>query len=142
MRERGHAAVELALAMGVLLLPAALAVLSFGPWSERRVDAEAVAAEAARAAVLELDQIAGNLVVASFTGALGIPPDLVRVGWCGSAPGRLSSPAGSCPIVRGGAVSVTVQLWTPLISTPWGGVGGLWVAGRHSEPIDLYRSLP
>lgn len=142
MRDRGHAAVELAVAVGVLLLPAALAVLSFGPWSERRVDAEAVAAEAARAAVLELDQEAGDQIVASSTSLLGISADLVRVGWCGAAPTSLATPAGSCPIVRGGAVSITVQLWTPLVSTPWGQVGGLWVSGRHSEPIDLYRSLP
>lgn len=133
---------ELALAVGVLLLPAALAVLSFGPWSERRVDAEAVAAEAARAAVLELDQGAGDLVVASITGSLGIPSALVKVGWCGAIPAPLSAPAGSCPMIRGGAVTVTLQLWTPLVSTPWGDAGGLWVSGAHSEPIDLYRSLP
>jgi hypothetical protein len=53
MRDRGHAVVELALGVGVLLLPAAIVVLSFGPWAERRVDAEAVAAEAARTAVLQ-----------------------------------------------------------------------------------------
>lgn len=142
MRDRGHAALELALAVGVLMLPAALAVLSFGPWAERRVDAEALAAEASRAAVLELDQRAGEALVASLTGQLGIPADLVRVGWCGATPASLSAPAGTCPVVRGGAVSVTVQLWTPLVSTPWGEAGGLWVSGGHSEPIDLYRSLP
>lgn len=142
MRDRGHAAVELALGVGVLLLPAAIVVLSFGPWAERRVDAEAVAAEAARAAVLQLDQVAGDTTVLSMTDRLAIPADLVRVGWCGSRPAALAATAGSCPMVRGEAVSVTVQLWTPLFSTPWGDVGGLWVSGDHSEPIDLYRSLP
>ena len=52
MSDRGHAAVELALAVGLLLLPVALAVLAFGPWSERRVFAEAAAAEGDRKSVV------------------------------------------------------------------------------------------
>lgn len=141
MSERGHAAVELALAVGVLLIPVALVVTAFGPWSERRVAAESVAAEAARAAVLELSQSSGNTVVIAGTADLGIDPALVRIGWCGAAPGPLDAPTGSCPQVRGGTVTVTIELWTPLFSTPWGPVGGLWVSADHSEPIDLYRSL-
>ncbi len=139
MRERGHAAVELALAAGVLLLPVALAVLSFGPWSERRVAAEAMAAEAARAVVLDLDHAAGAGVVSSVIDAAGLDAGSVRVGWCGATPATV--PAGSCLLTRGAAVSVTVEVWTPLVDTPWGPVGGLWVSASHSEPIDLYRSL-
>lgn len=141
MRDRGHAAVELAIAVGVLLFPVALVVTAFGPWSERRVDAEAVAAEATRAAVLELDQMAGQAQVVADIESLDIDPSLVRVGWCGAAPTNLATPSGACPLSRGSVVSVTVELWTPLIATPWGSVGGLWVSADHSEPIDLYRSL-
>lgn len=139
MRDRGHAAVELALAAGVLLLPVALAVLSFGPWSERRVTAEAIAAEAARAVVLELDHTAGARAVSAGADAAGLDTGSLRVGWCGAAPA--STPAGECPLTRGSAVSVIVEIWTPLVTTPWGPVGGLWVSASHSEPIDLYRSL-
>lgn len=139
MRDRGHAGIELALAVGVLLLPAALAVLSFGPWSERRVTAEAIAAEAARAVVLELDHAAGAEVVSAAADAAGLDTGELRVGWCGAVPAIV--PAGSCPLARGSAVSVTVGVWTPLVDTPWGPVGGLWVSASHSEPIDLYRSL-
>lgn len=139
MRDRGHAAVELALAVGVLLLPAALAVLSFGPWSERRVTVEAIAAEAARAIVLELDHAAGAEVVSAAADAVGLDTGSVRVGWCGATPAII--PSGSCPLTRGSAVSVTMEVWTPLVDTPWGPVGGLWVSASHSEPIDLYRSL-
>ncbi len=71
MRESGHAAIELALAVGVLLLPVALVVTGFEPWSERRVAADAIAAEAARAAVLELSIDAGAATVASITGEHG-----------------------------------------------------------------------
>jgi hypothetical protein len=139
MRERGHAAVELALAIGVLLLPVALVVTAFGPWSERRVAAEALAAEAARAVVLDLDHESGQAVVTAFVHGLGLDPELVRVGWCGAPPE--SVPAGACPLERGSVVAVMVQVWTPLVDTPWGPVGGVWVSGDHSEPIDLYRSL-
>jgi len=139
MRDRGHAAIELALAVGVLLLPAALAVLSFGPWSERRVTAETIAAEAARAVVLELNHAAGAEVVAAAADSAGLDTSSVRVGWCGAAPSTVA--AGSCPLTRGSAVSVSVEVWTPLVDTPWGPVGGLWVTASHTEPIDLYRSL-
>jgi len=141
MRDRGHAAVEFAVAVGVLLFPVALVVTAFGPWSERRVEAEAVAAEAARAAVLELDQAAGLAQLVADVGNLGIDASLVRVGWCGAGPTDVATPSGSCPLTRGSVVSVTVELWTQLISTPWGSVGGLWVTADHTEPIDLYRSL-
>lgn len=139
MRESGHAAIELALAVGVLLLPVALVVTGFGPWSERRVAADAIAAEAARAAVLELSIDAGAATVASITGEQGISAELVRVGWCGAVPSL--TPSGSCSLERGAVVSVTIELWTPLVDTPWGSIGGLWVSAEHSEPIDLYRSL-
>lgn len=139
MRDDGHAAIELALAVGVLLLPVALVVTGFGPWSERRVEAEAIAAEAARAAVLDLSHEAGHQVISSMTSASGIPAGLVRVGWCEASPAQ--EPAGACVFGRGAVVSITIELWTPLVNTPWGSVGGLWVLGEHSEPIDLYRSL-
>lgn len=139
MKDRGHAAVELALAVGVLLIPAAIAVLAFGPWSERRVAAEALASEAARAAVLELSLSAGAGALAQHAEALQLDPDSVRIGWCGTVPENPA--AGDCPLTRGSVVSASVEVWTPLISTPWGSVGGLWVTADHTEPIDLYRSL-
>lgn len=139
MNDRGHAAVELAVAVGVLLLPAALAVLAFGPWSERRVAAEALAAEATRAAVLELSLSDGLAAMAEQAAALDLDPGSVRLGWCGAEPANQAT--GSCPMTRGSAVSATIEIWTPLVDTPWGPVGGLWVTADHSEPIDLYRSL-
>ncbi len=139
MSDRGHAAVELALAVGVLLLPVAVAVAAFGPWIERRVTAEAIAAEVTRATVLELDRDAGITALSTAATTLGLSPDLVRIGFCGADPALV--PTGECPFERGGVVSVTVEVWTPLVATPWGPVGGLWVVGDHSEPIDLYRSL-
>lgn len=139
MSDRGHAAVELALAAGVLLLPAAIAVLAFGPWSEARVEAEAIAAEAARAAVIELDLDTATSSLFEHADELGLDASNIRLGWCGAGPSTGST--GTCPLSRGSVVTVTVEVWTPLISTPWGAVGGLWVSADHVEPIDLYRSL-
>jgi hypothetical protein len=141
MTDLGHAAVEFALAVGVLLLPVALVVTAFGPWSEQRVEAEAMAAEAARAAVIQLDQEAGQVQIAADIESLGVDPSHVRVGWCGASPSAVEAPAGWCSLIRGSVVSVSIELWTPLIITPWGPVGGLWVTADHTEPIDLYRSL-
>jgi hypothetical protein len=140
--DRGQAAVELALAVATLLLPVALVVTAFGPWSERRVLAESAAAEAARAAVLTLDLGAGTEVATQAVVGHGLDSDLGRLGWCGAEPTALDDPAGVCPLTRGSVVEATVEVWTPLVNTPWGAVGGLWVRASHAEPVDLYRSLP
>jgi hypothetical protein len=141
MSDRGHAAVELGLAVGLLLLPVAFAVLAFGPWSERRVFAEAAAAEAARAAVIDLSTASGSVVVSDMAANHGLAEDLVRLGWCGGHPVNLPGDATSCSFDRGSEVTAEVSVWVPLVATPWGDVGGLWVDAVHSEPIDLYRSL-
>jgi len=141
MRDRGHAAVEFALAAGVMLLPVALAVLAFGPWSEKRVMTEAAAAEAARAAVISLDLDEGRDMVAEIAMNHGVAESDVRLGWCDAEPAPLDTPSTGCTFGRGTQVRAVVRVWTPLIATPWGPVGGVWVTGVHVEPIDLYRSL-
>lgn len=141
MSESGHAAVEFAMAVAVLMLPVALVVTAFGPWSETRVWAEATAAEAARAAAIDLDQLAGESVVVRAISARGLDPDGVRLGWCGGTPGPINSTGGTCVLARGSVVTAQIEVWTPLISTPWGAVGGVWVPASHAEPVDLYRSL-
>jgi hypothetical protein len=139
MNDRGHAGVELAFAVGDLLLPVAVVVAGFGPWSETRVASEAIAAEAARATVLDLSHESGMAAVDSTAASMGLDRDLVRIGWCGASP--TGDGSGSCGFERGSAVSVAVEVWVPVLSTPWGAIGGIWVVGEHSEPIDLYRSL-
>jgi Flp pilus assembly protein TadG len=141
MRDDGHAAVEFGLAAGLLLLPVAVAVLAFGPWSESRVIAEAAAAEAARATVINLDVAAGEGVIDEIAASHDIADEHVRFGWCGSDPGTAMPSAPGCTLARGTQVTLTVELWTPLIRTPWGEVGGVWVSGSHAEHIDLYRSI-
>jgi len=141
MSDRGHAAVEFALGAGLMLLPVALAVLAFGPWSEKRVMTEAAAAEAARSAVIALDLERGRDLVAEIAVNHGVPESEVRLGWCDAEPAPLDAALAGCTFARGTQVRAVVSVWTPLIATPWGPVGGVWVTGEHVEPIDLYRSL-
>jgi hypothetical protein len=141
VNDRGHAAVELGLAVGLLLLPAALVVLGFGPWSERRVFAEAAAAEAARAAVIELSTEPASRVVIDMAENHGLDAEMVRLGWCGGQPEALPGGPSACSFARGSEVTAEVLVWVPLLDTPWGQVGGLWMGAVHAEPIDLYRSL-
>ena len=137
--ERGHAGVELALAIAVLMIPAAIAVLGFGPWSERSVLAGAAAAEAARAAVISLSTTTGDQVAADMGRNYGLDPTEMRLGWCGAGP--VTGGSGTCPMTRGTTVEVTVEVWVPIVTTPWGEIGGVWVSRSHTESIDLYRSL-
>jgi hypothetical protein len=139
--ERGHAAVEFALGVGLLLIPVAILVLGFGPWSERRVVAEAAAAEAARTAVLSLDVTAAGQVVSEIGANHGVEPEDMLLGWCGSTPAAVADAIDDCPLARGTVVEAEVRIWAPVVETPWGAIGGLWVIARHVEPIDLYRSL-
>lgn len=140
-RDGGHAGVELAIGVGLLLLPTVLAVMAFGPWNERRVLAEAAAAEGSRAVAIQLDADAGMSAISGLVESAGLSGDLIRVGWCGADPATGGS-AFACSLTRGSVVTAEVQVWVPIVSTPWGEVGGIWSSGSHSEPIDLYRSIP
>lgn len=137
--DRGHAGVELALAIAVLMIPAAIVVLGFGPWSERSVLASGAAAEAARSAVLSLDVETGNSVALEMAANYGLESDEIRLGWCGAAPA--AGGVGACAMTRGATVTVEVEVWVPVVNTPWGAIGGVWVTRQHAEAIDVYRSL-
>lgn len=142
--QRGSAPLELALGAGVLLIPAALLVLSFGPWLETRAFTRLAAGEAARAVVLGNGDGSAAALVWRMADGAGIDASRVRLGFCGGAPVSVTRvPVGGCaPLRRGGLVRVVVQVEVPLIRTPFGAVGGLRVQSAHAEPVDLYRSLP
>lgn len=129
------------MAIAVLLLPVGLVVTAFGPWSEHKVFAESIAAESARAVAIDLEHSSGTEVVMAAIAAHGMTHESVRLGWCGTEPGDVLAAPPDCTLLRGTDVAVEINVRTPLFSTPWGNVGGLWVTARHSEPIDLYRSL-
>lgn len=132
MTDKGSAPLELALGIGLLVIPALVAVLSFAPWLEARAFVRAAAAEGARAAVLAGGEptSAGVAFVTDLASNRGYD---VSVEMCGG---------GGCILERGSYVTARVTVDVPLLATPWGDVGGVTVEGFHAEPVDLYRSLP
>lgn len=132
MNEKGSAPLELAMGIGLLVIPALIAVLSFAPWLEARAFVRAAAAEGARTAVLAGGDptSAGIALVTDLASNRGYDADIEM---CGGA---------ACILERDSYVTARVTVDVPLIATPWGDVGGVAVEGFHAEPVDLYRSLP
>lgn len=147
--EDGSAPLELALGVGLLLLPVAVLVLSFPTWIERQAMARAAAGEAARAAVLAEHPdgavAAAEALVAEAARNHGVDPADVTV-CLSSAP--VGAPPGACTdrphLGRGAAVTAEVTVRLPALTLP-----GLATAleatsttARHTERVDRYRSYP
>lgn len=141
---RGSASLELALGVGLLLVPAALLVMSFGPWLERRTFVRVAAAEVARSVVMSGgDGEAGLKLLEELAVGNGVDPTQVTVGLCGPVvPLSDAPPSGCVPLARGGRVEVAVGVEVPVLVTPFGGVGGIRVEHLQLEAVDVYRSLP
>lgn len=148
--DRGTAALELALGVGLLMVPIAMLVLSFGPILERRNFVRLAAAEASRAVVLSDGQFEDAMLqVAAMAAGHGYEAEEVRVGLCGSQPVPVSNGGSSaCPMTlqRDGMVEATVEMDLPLVVLPFTGeggrvsVGGRRISSSHSSFVDLYRS--
>ncbi len=135
----GFAVVQWVAGLGLVVVPAAVAVLSLAPWYERAGMASLAAQEAARAAVLADDWAgavdAADRVVASIAarGCVG-DPGCIRVELASTSPGRLD---------RGGSVSATVTVRIPVAVVPFAGtIGGFEHRVTHRETVDRYRSFP
>lgn len=134
-RQRGFVATELALGIGVLLVPVAMLVLTVPSWSERQATARAIAREAGRTVAVagwcDLDR--ARAVSNAMALNLGVEPGDVSVALEDCAPGRLP---------RGGVVTVSVTIQLPAVAIP--GIANVaewhWTA-RHTEPVDPYRSF-
>lgn len=146
--ERGSVPIELALGVGLLVLPIAVLVLSFPTWVERQSMARSAAQEAARLAVLATDPIGAErdavALVDEVAANHGLDPEDAEV--CLSVH-PLESPSperctGLSRIPRGAAVTAAVSVRLPALTFP--GLSTLvpevtWTA-RATERVDLYRS--
>ncbi|MDQ1467434.1 MAG: hypothetical protein QOH10_1849 [Actinomycetota bacterium] len=128
---RGFVAIELVLAIGLLLVPVVMLVGSLPRWSERQHAAIVAAREAARVAgqvwpadgEVEADRVARE-VVATY----GIPQADVTI--------TVSPPPG-----RGQMLRATVTVRMPALAVPFLARVGSWSwTARESLRIDDYRS--
>ena len=132
-RDAGAAAIEMPLAVGMLLLPIAMVVMLVPQWPERQTVARAAAKEAATLYANATDQATGaSLAQASVEQA--------------AANHGLS--AGAMTVVLGGqwcracSVTATVTVEVPAISVPFAGtIGAFAYSATSTARIDDYRSL-
>ncbi|MCZ7530798.1 MAG: hypothetical protein M5U31_10905 [Acidimicrobiia bacterium] len=131
--ERGFVALELALGIGLLLLPVSMLVLTFPTWSERQATATVAASDAARRAALSEDTPAARAeaetaVTLIFAGH-GLDDTDVDVSWERNGPSR------------GGTVTAHVTVRMPALAVPGIGDVGAWQwTATHTEQRDAYRS--
>lgn len=133
-RDVGAAAVELPLAVGLLLLPIALVVMLVPQWPERQTVARSAAKEAAtlyanapsKSAGAELAQASVAQAAANY----GLPPTALTVtlseDWC-----------------RACTVTAAVTVDIPAINVPFTGttVGAFTYTSSSNARIDDFRSL-
>lgn len=132
--ERGAVAVELPAAIGLLLVPLALLVITIPTWPERQTVARSAASEAARTAVLasswEEGTDAGDEIVALAAQNYGLDPADLTVSWEGA-------------FGRGESITATVTVRMPALVVPGLTTVDPWTwSASHTERVDDYRSLP
>ena len=130
--DTGAVPVEFAAAIGMLLLPVFVFVVTIAPVVERRNVAGRAAAEAARAFVVADHAAAGRAAAQSLVDQInaGHPFTLTLTGLTGE-------------LERGSVATATVAVSMPVIIFP--GVIEVDVAdytASHQEEVDLFRSLP
>jgi hypothetical protein len=135
-RERGHAAIELAAGVALLVFPVAMIVASLPGWSDRQSVARQGARDAARAVVLDgwcRPDVASAAVNRTATGR-GLDAGDVEV--------ELDCVAGA-PLERDHTVVATVKIAMPALAVPLIGSVGAWRwTTAHGEPTDPYASVP
>jgi hypothetical protein len=149
--EWAAASLEMALGVGLLMVPVAMLVMSFGPGLERRSFVRLAAAEASRSVVISDGDVATAMAqVSAMASNHGYPLGEVSVGLCGASPAPLSAGgASACPptLTRDDTVVATVVMEIPLVALPFtsaagerASVGGVSVSASHASYVDLYRS--
>lgn len=147
-RQAGHAAVELVLGAGLLVLPVAVLVMSLPTWVQRETMAQVAAQEAARSVVLAGDPADAALRAAALVETTaanhGVPPADVAV--CHTAHSADSQPPTSCTglvaVGRHDAVTTAVTVRLPALVLPGLPITlpSVGYTARHTEYLDPYRS--
>lgn len=145
--ERGAAPVELALGILVILIPAALLAVSFGPTLSRRAFVRTAAAEVARFIVLsEGDEQGAVDRVREMAENNGFDPSGIRIALCGGELSAVteqltSSCLGPDGLGRGTEVEVWVEADVRVLPVPRIDNAIVRTGYRHVEMADVYRSI-
>ncbi len=128
-RQRGSAAVELPLVLGLLLLPFGLLVLQFPRWVERQTAARDVAGEVARFVVTGGDPSEVGALVARMEAGHGLEPGSIVVE--------------SVPVLRPGeTVAVAVRVSIPAVTLPlFGSLGPNTLRVEHAERVPDFAAV-
>jgi hypothetical protein len=131
VNERGSAVIELVMGIGLLVVPVVVLLALVPPLLEARSLARLGAAEAARVIVLGDGSPASHAEASAAARSVAGPDAVVSL--CD----------GTCALVRGSVVEVTVGLTTRRLDVPLiGSLDGVAVSATHREQVDAYRSLP
>jgi hypothetical protein len=132
--ESGFVATELALGVGLLVLPVSLLVLTLPGWSERQVTARVISREVARRTARDgrCDAAGARTLAATMAGNLGVSGRDVSV---------TLSCADGAELVPGSDVEARVTITMPAVDLPGIGTVGAWSwTARHREPVDRYAA--
>ncbi|NNC39725.1 MAG: hypothetical protein HKN95_03445 [Acidimicrobiia bacterium] len=147
--DRGSTPIEFALAVGFLLIPMAVLVMSIAPWVERQSMARVAAGEAARVLVLSAgstpDEATATSVALLIASNHGVDSSDVAVFFCAPSDATEAVKESShCPdLVRGALVDVEVRVRVPAATVLGiGTFGEATVSARVTEQVELYRSFP
>jgi hypothetical protein len=129
--EKGFVTVEFVAGVGFLILPTMLLVTVFPTWWERVSMARVASREAARVYVLTQDANQASNAVTAIEGNYHMPERTMTLTLNGD------------PKARGGKVEAVVETKIPVTNLPLLGFNKnvITLTERHSEVVDLYRSL-
>lgn len=146
--EAGATPIEFALAVGFLLIPMAVLVMSIAPWVERQSMARVAAGEAARVLVLSSgtapDHDSAQQIVWQIAQNHGVHAEDVSVFFCAPDDGSdVEKELFRCPsLTRGDLVAVEVRVRVPAATVLGVGTfGEATVSARVTEQVELFRSF-
>jgi hypothetical protein len=134
--ERGFAAAEWVAAIGLLLVPTYIAIMTATRIPEAQSNAQVVATEAARAGA-QANSCAAATDAATAAAATLVPE-------LGLADRGVELSSAGTDWQPGGSYRAEVTMPTPLVIIPGGpefAIPGVRISASHREPIDAYRFL-
>ena len=138
--DKGFAAAEWVVAIGLMMLPMVMVVGSIAPWIARQTMGREISQEAARSIVLAVDLETGLAAAERLADDILANYELSRDDF-EFVSIRLEPP--SAGIFGGVDVVVEVRVRVPALTIPgFGAIAEVWWNTSHVEHVDDFRSFP